>query len=100
MPQERSERLNDLGQLKRLGKDACGTESQQLVLSIVAGLSGHETARELGIESAKGKQRLGTIQARHTDVQQDQVDVGALLLVDVKGLLAVGRLPHRESVSA
>jgi hypothetical protein len=85
-------------QLKWLRNNERGAELHELIMGIAAGVSGHETTANMRIELKESGQRLGTIQARHANVEQYQIDLRAILPVHLKGFLTIACLPYRETV--
>ena len=58
----------------------------------------HKTATDVRVQLKQDGERLGTIQARHPDVQQHQVDVRARALIDLDGVPPVRSLQDSESI--
>src|SRR5579871_6973109 len=90
IPDQVAEYLCYFGQLKGLLKDMRSSSLQQFIMTVTAGLTSHETGANLGIELAQSGQGLRTIQAGHADVQQHGIDLGAILLINLECVLAIG----------
>ena len=63
-----------------------------------AGIGGHETNGHLAVERPNAVQSLWPIEARHLHVEQNDVDLLAVIAAMIERRLAAGRGPHAVAV--
>ncbi len=70
---------------------------QQFAPLVVAGTARHETDRNISVQCSNAVERSRTVETGHTDVEENNRDLVAVIAATIKSFLAAGCGPHLEA---